>query len=49
MNVWAVSYEFNGQERTILIESAATHKDAVAVHPSIMAKSPLIEFVGTLA
>ena len=49
MNVWAVTYEFNGQYKTLLVETNATHKDDVVLHPSIAAKYPQVEFVGTLA
>ena len=51
VNVWAISYEFNGQSRTILVENGKTHKDDVlaVLHPAIACKAPKIEFVGTLA
>jgi hypothetical protein len=51
VNVWAVTYEFNGQSRTLLVENNEVHKDDVLVklHPSIRLKFPTIEYVGTLA
>jgi hypothetical protein len=51
MNVWAVSYLYRGEGRTILVESNATDWIDVqnTLHPAIAQKDPTIELVGTLA
>lgn len=51
MNVWAITYTFNGEERVILIETEASTTDGVRaeLHPAIRSKAPFIDFVGTLA
>jgi hypothetical protein len=51
MNVWAVTYEFNGQYRVLLVENSEVSRDRVLerLHPAIQSKDPEIEFVGTLA
>jgi hypothetical protein len=50
MNVWAITYEFRGEERTILMESVAENwRDLQnSLHPAIASKEPTIELVGTL-
>jgi hypothetical protein len=51
MNVYAVTYTFNGEDRVILHETeASTTFDVKAeLHPAIVAKNPYIDYVGTLA
>lgn len=51
MNVWAVTYSFRNEDRTILIESPADNwRDLQnTLHPAIASKEPTIELVGTLA
>lgn len=49
MNVWAVTYEFNGTYKTLLVESEASVRSEIVLHPAIASKAPNIEFVGTLA
>jgi hypothetical protein len=51
MNVFAVTYEFGSEFRTILVEQDTNLFSDVrdALHPAIASKCPTIEFVGTLA
>lgn len=51
MNVWAVTYRFKGETKTLVVENDATTKDGVLslIHPAISSKVTEVEFVGTLA
>lgn len=52
MNVWAITYEFGGEYKTLLkefTEGLDSQDVRSSLHPVIASKNPAIEFVGTLA